>query len=163
MGMTKMKLPTVVLRIALVLTVCGAQFYTSFRDIVDAVLPHVHDDTSRAISFPISIDAAILAATLYASVKVGMNRKARLAALFVRYTGCIGTLYANALASGITRVDVLTVDVVTGTLLLMLPAILLIGTVEMVIHAAQGTPASRKAKQSAGATTASVSKLRAVN
>lgn len=148
------------LRIALVLVVCAAQFYTSARDIVAAAMPHVDNDLSRAVTFPVSIDAAILAATLYAAVKVGMNRKARLWAAFVRYAGFSATIYTNALASGITRADRLTVDVVTGTLLLILPAVLLIGTVEMVIHAAQGTPASRARAAKPQAT---VTRLRAAN
>lgn len=150
------------LRITLVLVVCAAQFYTSARDIVATALPHVHHDLSRAVTFPVSIDAAILAATLYAVIRTGISAKARRWAAFVRYTGFAATLYANGLASGIASADRITPDLVTGTLFLMIPAILLIGTMELVVHAGQGTAASRKAAKT-NRPAATVTRLRAAH
>lgn len=156
-----MRKPTATqIRVTLVLVVCAAQFYTSARDIIETALPHVHGDLGRAVTFPVSIDAAILAATLYAAVRTGINKAARRWAAFVRYVGFAATLYANGLAAGITTAPRITADVVTGTLFLMLPAILLIGTMELVVHAAQGTAASR-ARTARATPTATVTRLRA--
>lgn len=159
--MTMMKPSATALRVTLVLTVCAAQFYTSARDIIHTALPHVQGDLSRAVTFPISIDAAILAATLYAVMRTGLSGKARRWAAFVRYVGFASTLYANALSSGITTAPRVTGDMIAGTLFLMIPAVLLIGTMELVVHAGQGTSASRKAKQTT-TTQTGARKLRAV-
>jgi hypothetical protein len=147
------------IRIALIVTVCAAQFYTSARDIVETAMPLVHHDLSRAVTFPICIDAMILIAALTVAARTGVNAKARRWAGFARYFGFAATIYANGLASGIASAKVIDAQIITGTAFLLIPAVALICTMELLIHGAQGTPATRKA---AGAKAAPVRKLHAV-
>lgn len=145
------------IRIALITTVCAAQFYTSARDIVETALPLVHGDLSRAVTFPICIDALILIAALTVAARTGVNAKARRWAGFGRYFGFAATIYANGLAGGIARAEHIDAAVLTGTAFMLIPAVALIVTMELLIHGAQGTPASRKA---ASRPTATVTQLR---
>lgn len=155
-----MKTPTAAqVRIALIVTVCAAQFYTSARDIIETALPMVHGDMSRAVTFPICIDAMILIAALTVAARTGVNAKARRWAGFARYFGFAATVYANGLASGIASAQHITAEVITSTAFMLIPAVSLICTMELLIHGAQGTPASRKA---AARTVEAPRKLRAV-
>jgi hypothetical protein len=136
------------IRIGLIVTVCAAQFYTSARDIVETAMPLVHHDLSRAVTFPICIDALILIAALTVAARTGVNAKARRWAGFGRYFGFTATIYANGLAGGIASAAAahqVNAPVVMGTLFMLIPAVALIVTMELLIHGAQGTPASRKA------------------
>lgn len=135
------------MRIALIVAVCAAQFYTSARDIIETALPLVRNDLSRAITFPICIDALILIAALTMATRVGVNAKARKWAAFGRYFGFGATIYANGLSGGIASADTIDAATVTGTLFLLIPAVALIATIELLIHGVQGTPASRKATE----------------
>lgn len=146
------------IRIALIVTVCAAQFYTSARDIVDTALPLVHGDLSRAITFPVCIDALILIAALTVAARTGVNKPARRWAAFGRYFGFTATIYANGLAGGIAHADRIDAAVLTGTAFMLIPAVALIVTMELLIHGAQGTPASRRAASKPSAT---VTRLRA--
>lgn len=140
------------IRIALIVTVCAAQFYTSARDIVTTALPLVHGDLSRAVTFPICIDALILIAALTVAARTGVNAKARRWAGFGRYFGFAATIYANGLSGGIAHAARIDASIVTGTLFMLIPAVALIVTMELLIHGAQGTPASRKAAAKPAAT-----------
>lgn len=151
------KLTAAQIRILLIVIVCAAQFYTSARDIVSTALPLVHGDLSRAITFPICIDALILIAALTVAARTGVNAKARRWAGFGRYFGFAATIYANGLSGGIAHATHLDPAIVTGTLFMLIPAVALIVTMELLIHGAQGTAASRKA---AAKPVASVTPLR---
>lgn len=142
------KLTAAQVRTTLIVTVCAAQFYTSARDIVETAMPLVHHDLSRAVTFPICIDAMILIAALTVAARTGVNAKARRWAGFARYFGFAATIYANGLASGIASAKVIDAQVLTGTAFMLIPAVALICTMELLIHGAQGTPATRRAAAS---------------
>lgn len=132
-------------RIALIAVVCAAQFYTSARDIIETAMPLVHHDLTRAITFPVCIDALILISALTVAVRTGINAKARRWAAFGRYFGFGATIYANGLSGGIANTTHIDAGIITGTLFLLIPAVALIATIELLIHGVQGTPATRKA------------------
>jgi len=134
------------IRLTLIVAVCAAQFYNSARDIVDVALPIVHGDVSRAAMFPASVDLMILVAALTVAAPKGVNRKAKFWAAAGRYIGFGFTVYANVLASGISRVNVITPSVFADAVFMLAPALALICTMELAIHGAQGTPATRAAR-----------------
>lgn len=148
------------IRIALITTVCAAQFFVSASDIIDQAL-HVTHSIARAAAFPACIDATILIAALTVAARTGVNKKARQWAAFARYFGFTATVYANVISSGITRAAHLTPDLVASAAFMLIPAVALIATMELLIHGAQGTPATRKAASAKTTSRATVTRLRA--
>lgn len=140
---------TAKLRIALIVAVCLGVFYTSFRHIV-AVAMAQGNPTDVALMYPISIDAVIMISALTLVVRTGVSKAARFWARFGRVFGFAATIYANVAHSGYASTDAVLVN--------LIPAVALIVTVELLIHSAQGTAASRRAATKSTTTR----KLRAV-
>lgn len=138
------KLTPAQIRIALITIVCAAVFYTSYSEIY-AVALHYTGKARVAATYPICIDAVILIAALTLVARTGVNATAKRWARFGRVFGFAATILCNAAASGFASATTVTLDLVVAVLVSLIPAISLIATVELLIHGAQGTPASRKA------------------
>jgi hypothetical protein len=122
------------LRIAAITIVCAAAFRDSFGHIVRVAMV-AGNTTSEALTYPVAIDGVILVSALTLAAKVGVSRTTRMWAMFGRYFGFTATLLANGAAAGSTDLG--------RVAICLLPGISLIATVELLIHAAHGTPASR--------------------
>jgi hypothetical protein len=142
------------LRAALITMTCLGSFYVSFRHIVDVALAH-GNTIDVAIVYPISIDAVILVSALSLIQPKGVNKKARFWATLGRMFGFAATIYANMLHSGWADTDSVLVN--------LIPAVGLITVIELLIHTAHGTVATRAAARTKNATPSNVTKLRAVN
>lgn len=148
---------TAKLRIALIVVVTLGVFYTSFRHIVAVAMAH-GNTADVALFYPVSIDAVIMISALTLVVRNGVPKAARFWARFGRVFGFVATIYANVAHSGYASTDAVLVN--------LIPAVALICTVELLIHSARGTSASRRqatAKPAKPATRKSPArKLRAV-
>ncbi len=141
---------TAKLRIALTTTVCAAVFYTSFRHIV-GVATHYGNTIDVALLYPICIDAVILISALTLVARTGVSKAAKFYARLGRIFGFASTIFCNLASSEFAST--------MAAIVALIPAIALILTVELLIHAAQGTTATR-AKASK---TATVTKLRSAS
>ncbi len=142
------------IRVALIATVCAAVFYTSFRHITH-VAAHYGNSPDVAALYPVCIDAVILISALTLVARVGISKTTRFYAKAGRLFGFAATIFCNLAASDFTSTMAAVVS--------LIPALALILTVELLIHAAQGTPATRKAtaaKPTKTAGKATVTRLR---
>lgn len=126
-----------------------AMFRISYTHIMDIAAAYGNADT--AVWFPIGIDGAIVATALTLAAKRGVNRATKTWATFVRYLAFFFTIFANVAHSGYGSFDAIAINIA--------PALLLIGLMETLIHAAQSTPA---AKATAKPKASSPAKLKAV-
>lgn len=150
------------IRILLITVVCAAVFYTSYSEIY-AVALHYTGKARVAATYPICIDAVILIAALTLVARTGVNATAKRWARFGRVFGFTSTILCNAAASGFASADALTLDLVVAVAVSLIPAISLIATVELLIHGAQGTPASRARAAKTARPAATVTRLRAAH
>lgn len=129
-------------RLAAITTVCVIVFYVSFSDIAEVALayglaPRV------AYAYPLCIDAMILVCALTLVASKGINRSAKFYAKLGRWFGFVATIYANALGAGTVDINAIAIHAI--------PAVSLIFTIELMIHGAKGTAASRSARSSKSA------------
>lgn len=136
------------LRITAITAVCAAVFAISFDHITTVAATYGNGWTS--FLYPICIDGVILVSALTLVARVGISKATKAYAKAGRWFGFVATIYANVAHSGYSSTDSIVVN--------LIPAIALIFTVELLIHAAQGTSASR----SAGRKTSAPAKLRVV-
>ena len=144
---------TAKLRIALIVLVLAATFYVSYSDIVSVAL-RFGAPGRVAFAWPVCIDGMILVSALTLVTRTGVSRATKTWARFGRWFGFSGTIYCNGLAAHTDAVLVITFYVI--------PAVALITVTELLIHAAQGTAASRRQARTQPAGKASRGKLRAV-
>lgn len=128
-------------RLALTTLVCSGVFYTSFHHIVSVAMAYGNNSASVAVMYPVCIDAVILIAALTLVAKRGISKTTKAYAKAARLFGFAATIFCNITASHFASSISVAVD--------LIPAISLIFTVELLIHAAQGTPASRAARKAA--------------
>lgn len=129
------------LRMTAITAVCLAVFAISFDHITTVAATYGNGWT--AILYPICIDGVILVSALTLVARVGISKATKAYAKAGRWFGFIATIYANVAHSGYASTDAVLVN--------LIPAISLILTVEMLIHAAQGTSATRAATRKASA------------
>lgn len=130
-------------RIALTSAVAVGTFYISASHII-AVAHAAGNHGAAAYAYPISIDAVILVSVLTLVAKTGVNRMAKWYAAIGRAFGFTATIYCNVAASGFQSVSSAVVN--------LIPALALIITMELLVHAAQATPATRARKATTKAT-----------
>jgi len=126
-------------RIALTGAVALGSFWISASHIV-RVASEAGNHGLAAYVYPVSIDCVILVSVLTLVVKTGVNRMAKMYAAAGRIFGFSATIYANLAASGWTSV--------TAAIVNLIPAISLIVVMELLVHAAQATPATRARRTS---------------
>lgn len=153
------KLTPAQIRIVLITAVCGAVFYTSYSEIYSVALHYTHKPRV-AMTYPICIDAVILIAALTLVARTGVNKAARTWARFGRLFGFASTILCNAASSGFANADRVSLDLVVGVAVALIPAISLIATVELLIHGAQGTPQSRRAARTVPTAAGNVTPLK---
>src|SRR5689334_23008117 len=124
-------------RIALTAAVAGGTFFISASHIV-AVATAAGNHGLAAYVYPVAIDAAILVSVLTLVAKSGVNWKAKSYAAAGRIFGFSATIYCNLAASHWTSI--------TSAIVNLIPAISLIIVMELLVHAAQATPATRSRK-----------------
>lgn len=122
------------IRIALITLVCAAVFYTSFRHITE-VAHRYGNSLDVAALYPICIDAVILISALTLVARTGVSKAARFYAKLGRVFGFAATIFCNLASSDFSST--------VAALVALIPAVSLILTVELLIHAAQGTAATR--------------------
>lgn len=127
-------------RVALTAAVAGGTFYISASHIV-AVATAAGNHGLAAYIYPIAIDAVILASVLTLVAKTGVNWKAKSYAAAGRIFGFGSTIYCNLAASGWTSL--------TSAIVNLIPAVSLILVMELLVHAAQATPATRARRSTA--------------
>ncbi len=145
-------LKTMNLRMILTAIVCTGVFYTSFAHIT-TVAQSYGNSLSTALMYPILIDGMILACALTLTAKTGVNKMTRWYAGLGRWTGFGFTIACNTMHANSWNVGAIFVA--------LIPAIVLIIVVELLIHAAQGTPATR-AKRATKSTTTQASNVRSI-
>lgn len=138
---------TAKLRIALIAVVCAAVFYTSFRHIVD-VAEQYGNSADVALLYPVCIDAVILISAFTLIARREVSKMARWYAKLGRLFGFSATIFCNVASSEFASSVAVAVA--------LIPALSLILTVELLVHASAGTASSRRVK-------ASVRPLRAVS
>jgi hypothetical protein len=124
------------IRIALTTIVCAASFYNSFRHIVEVALT-AHQTADVAFMYPICIDAVVLISALTLATPTGINKATKLYASLGRLFGFSATLACNLAASNFTSTGAALVSLIPGAALIL--------TIELLIHSARGTVASRRA------------------
>ena len=139
------------LRIALITLVCAAVFAISYEHI--AAVAHQYGNGWSAYLYPLCIDGVILISALTLVARVGISKTTKYYAKLGRWFGFAATIYANVAHSGYGSTDAIVVN--------LIPALSLILTVELLIHAATGTAQSRMRSRKAAAYAAPV-KLRRV-
>lgn len=123
----------------------------SYTHIYSIALSHGNAPFVSAL-YPLTIDGVIAASTLTLIQRVGVSKTTRTWATVGRYFGFAATIYANAVHSGWASTD----DVIINTI----PGVALIITLEVLVHAAKGTPATRARRTASKAS--SPAKLKAV-
>jgi Protein of unknown function (DUF2637) len=121
-------------RLALIAIVCAAAFRDSWGHIVKVAL-WAGNGTGEAFTYPIAIDGVILVSAVTLAARVGVSKTTKSWAIFGRYFGFAATLFANGAAAQSANIGSILINVI--------PGIALIATVEMLIHASQGTVATR--------------------
>jgi hypothetical protein len=124
-------------RILLTALVTGGIFRVSFQHITE-VAEHYGNTYSIAVWYPICIDGMILISALTLVAGRGVNKSAKRYAVAGRWVGFAFTIYANMIHGGMQDV--------TGMIVNLIPAVSLIIVMELLIHAAQGTPATKRAR-----------------
>lgn len=124
-------------------------FTISFQHIM--AIAHSHGNGWTSFLYPMSIDGLIVACTMTLITKTGVSKVTRKWAGAGRYFGFAATCYANAVHSGWSDTDTVIIN--------LIPAIALIIGVEVLVHAAQGTTASRSRRAPAKRTGGRVLKL----
>lgn len=127
------------LRIVAITIVCGAVFAISYSHI--ASVAGQYGNGWSAYLYPICIDGVILISALTLVARVGITKTTRYYAKLGRWFGFAATIYANVAHSGYGSTDAILVN--------LIPALSLILTVELLIHAATGT-AKYRAQRTAG-------------
>lgn len=127
------------LRIAAITAVCLSVFAISFDHITAVAQTYGNGWTS--FLYPVCIDGVILVSALTLVARVGISKTTKVYAKAGRWFGFAATIYANVAVSGYASTDAILVN--------LIPAVSLIFTVELLIHAAQGTSASRSRTQRA--------------
>jgi hypothetical protein len=130
-------------RIALTATVAAGTFFISASHII-SVAEEAGNHGAAAFVYPVAIDAVILVSVLTLVAKTGVNRMAKWYATLGRTFGFAATIYANVAASGFESVN--------NAVINLIPALALIITMELLVHAAQATPATRARKATKKAT-----------
>lgn len=125
--------PTQKIRLVVIAVACLAMFRISFSHIVDVATVNGNADT--ALWFPIGIDGSIIATAMTLAAKRGVNKATKQWGLFVRWTGFAFTIFANVAHSDFISAQAVIIN--------LAPALGLIGLLEMLIHAAQGTPVNQ--------------------
>lgn len=131
------------IRIAAVTVVCVVTFYVSFSEIMATAMSY-GIERRVALAYPISIDALILVCAFTLIVNRGATRTTKVYAKFGRLFGFGATIYCNSMAAGTTDINALIVHAI--------PAVSLIFTVELLVHGAKGTAATRKGKAAGNVT-----------
>lgn len=117
------------LRIALIALVCAAVFAISYEHI--ASVAQQYGNGWSAYLYPVCIDGVILISAFTLVARVGITKTTRYYAKLGRWFGFAATIYANVAHSGYGSTDAILVN--------LIPALSLILTVELLIHAATGT------------------------
>jgi len=123
------------IRLALITLVCACVFTASYNHIYDVARAAANAPYVAAL-YPICIDAVILICALTLTIRVGVSKAARLYARLGRAFGFAATIFCNLAASDFTSTF--------RAVVCLIPAIALIFTVELLIHSAHGTAASRR-------------------
>jgi hypothetical protein len=122
------------LRMLGTIVICAASFAASYDH--GYFVAHTHGNAWYiAATYPIIIDFTILVAALTLATPTGVNRMTKLWANGIRYVGFAATLAFNLMASNWASTET--------AIVCLVPGVFLIGTVEMLIHAARGTAATR--------------------
>jgi hypothetical protein len=131
-------------RIALTAAVALGTFYISASHIV-RVASAAGNHGLAAYVYPVAIDCVILASVITLVARKGVNWKAKGYAAAGRIFGFGATIYCNLAASGWTSL--------TSAIVNLIPALSLIIVMELLVHTAQGTPATRASQPAAKRTT----------
>lgn len=131
-------------RIALTAAVALGSFYISASHIV-RVATAAGNHGLAAYVYPIAIDAVILVSVLTLVTRTGVNWKAKGYAATGRIFGFGATIYCNLAASNWTGP--------TSAIVNLIPALSLIIVMELLVHAAQATPATRAKRPATKRTT----------
>lgn len=123
------------LRLALISLVCTGVFKISASHIIKVAMEHGNSH-SDALVYPVAIDAVILISALTLTAAKGVNGMAKWWARIGRWFGFAATIFCNMASSNFAS----TMDAVIA----LIPAIALIITVELLIHASKATPATRR-------------------
>ena len=131
-------------RLILVIGVCSVIFYNS-RDHIAYVASHYGHahGFSAQWGYAITIDCTILISALTLVANRGVNKAARNWARAGRWFGFVSTVLANLTASGFADSPVVDLPLIVSILICAIPGIALIIVVELVIHSAKATPATR--------------------
>lgn len=140
------------LRITAITIVCLAVFAISYEHIA-TVAGQYGNGWSRYL-YPICIDGVILISALTLVARAGVTKTTRYYAKLGRWFGFIATIYANVAHSGYGSTDAILVN--------LIPALALILTVELLIHAATGTAKYSAGRRSKAQPTTARNGLRAV-
>lgn len=127
-------------RLVLIFLVTLGVFRISFDHIVSVATAN-NNAADIAWIYPLSIDGVIFISAFTLIARNGITRKARWWAHAGRSFGFIATIYANVAHSGYANTDAILINLV--------PAIALIITVEILIHAGAGTTKYRARKSTA--------------
>jgi hypothetical protein len=128
-------------RVALITIVCAATFTISYSHI-HAVALQYGNSPLAAVLYPITIDCGILVAALTLTARTGVNRSAKAWAAFARIFGFGATVFCNVAASDWAAATT-PAATIAAVVVNLVPAIVLISTIELLIHGAHGTAASR--------------------
>jgi len=123
------------IRLALITLVCTGVFYISAGHIISVAMSY-GNPFATAIVYPVCIDGVILISALTLTAANGVSKTAKFYAKLGRWVGFAATIYANMVHSGWASTDSVIVNAI--------PAVTLIITVELLIHASKRTPATRK-------------------
>lgn len=122
------------IRLALTTAVAAGTFYISASHIV-SVATSAGNQGLAAYVYPVAIDCVILVSVLTLVARVAVNRMAKFYAKAGRIFGFAATIYCNLAASHFVNV--------TSAIVNLIPALSLIVVMELLVHSAQATPATR--------------------
>lgn len=115
-----------IFRLALIALVTSGVFFISFSHITAVASLYGNSGLTAAV-YPICIDGVILISAFSLIGRRGITRQVKFYAQFGRWFGFSATIYANVAHSGYASTDAIIVN--------LIPAISLIITVELMIHA----------------------------
>jgi Protein of unknown function (DUF2637) len=121
-------------RTMLTAAVAAGSFYISASHIV-TVATAAGNHGLAAYIYPVAVDAVILVSVLTLVARVAVNKMAKFYARLGRIFGFSATIYCNVSASGFHSVQSMVID--------LIPAVAAIIVMELLVHTAQATPATR--------------------
>lgn len=98
---------------------------------------------SDALTYPVLIDALIIACALWVAAPKGVNRATRVWAGFGRFFGFTATLFTNVASADLTAHGMSPLAIGTSALVNLLPGIAVIVMTEVFVHGMKSTPAAR--------------------